>query len=150
MQNDRRDSAFGYHLWLLNRLAQGHFSKVLAPLSIGPGQQVYLLALQESECIHQDALAQRLSVDKSNVTRALTALSNEGYLERNKSPADGRQWLVCLTPKGISARREVIAHAQAWMEELKAPLSDAEWQQLTGLLAKVCQPFAGFKPTDSS
>ncbi|MFC3852546.1 MarR family winged helix-turn-helix transcriptional regulator [Salinispirillum marinum] len=139
------DSAFGYHLWLLNRLAQGRFSKVLAPLSIGPGQQVYLLALQESECIHQDALAQRLSVDKSNVTRALTALSNEGYLERNKSLTDGRQWLVRLTPKGIAARREVITHAQAWIDELKTPLTDTEWQQLTGLLAKVCLPFAGIR-----
>lgn len=134
-----RDNAFGYHLWLLNRLAHTHFSKVLAPLSIGPGQQVYLLAMQEEECIHQDALAHRLEVDKSNVTRAIVALSSQGYVHREKSAEDGRQWLIRLTPKGKKARLEVVQHAQAWVDQLKAPLKDDEWQQLTDLLARVCE-----------
>lgn len=125
--------------WLLNRLAHTHFSKVLTPLLIGPGQQAYLLAMQEEECIHQDALAHRLAVDKSNVTRAIGVLSSQGYVHREKSSEDGRQWLIRLTPKGKKARLEVIDHAQDWVDQLKAPLTHDEWQQLSELLSRVCE-----------
>lgn len=139
MEEEATKNEFGYHIWLLNRLAQTRFSKVLAPLSIGPGQQVYLLALQPGETIHQDTLARRLQVDRSNVTRALTALAAQGYIDRERSTEDRRQWLITLTEQGTEARRLVTRHASAWVEDLKAPLDDDEWQQLTTLLAKVCQ-----------
>ncbi|MCH8552274.1 MAG: MarR family transcriptional regulator [Natronospirillum sp.] len=139
MEEEATKNKFGYHIWLLNRLAQTRFSKVLAPLSIGPGQQVYLLALQPGETINQDTLAHRLRVDRSNVTRALTALVAQGYIHRERSAQDGRQWLITLTEQGTEARRLVISHASAWVDDLKAPLNEDEWQQLTTLLARVCQ-----------
>ncbi len=132
-------NTFGYNIWLLSRLAQARFSKVLAPLAIGPGQQVYLLALQPGERIHQDTLAQRLRVDRSNVTRALSALVGQGYIHRERCREDRRQSMIRLTKAGTDARRQVMAAGSAWVGELKAPLSDAEWQHLTELLERVCE-----------
>ena len=143
-------NTFGYNIWLLNRLAQTRFGKVLAPLAIGPGQQVYLLALQPGEVIHQDTLAHRLRVDRSNVTRALSALVGQGYIHRERSLQDRRQSMITLTEAGKEARWQVIEQASAWVDDLKAPLSDAEWQQLTALLDRVCRhQTSGDAPADA-
>jgi DNA-binding MarR family transcriptional regulator len=127
---------FGRAISLLNRTAGAYFSKSLKALGIGPGQQAYLLALEPGECINQEALAKRLSVDKANVARALAALEALGCVKRQPSARDGRERLVELAPRGLKVRAEVEEAASRWIRRLQAGFSDEEWGTLEALLSR--------------
>jgi DNA-binding MarR family transcriptional regulator len=51
------------------------------------------------------ALAQRLSIDRTNVSRLCARLEGLGELERERHPEDGRAWLVRLTRRGEQTAR---------------------------------------------
>jgi len=130
---------FGRAISILDRAAKGYFYHKLKDLQIGPGQQAYLLSLQPQELIPQEELARRLKVDKANVTRALTGLEQKGYLERERSTKDQRVWLISLTTKGVQVRGKVEEIAAQWIDQLKAPLSHEEWNQMEEALEKIIQ-----------
>ena len=64
------------------------------------------LLWQDGGAATQDALSNRLFVDRSNAGRALHRLEQDGYILRRKNDTDKRANLVQITPKG---RRAVVA-----------------------------------------
>lgn len=127
---------FGRAISLLNRAAGAYFSKTLKPSGLGPGQQAYLLALAPGERINQETLAERLHVDKANVTRALAALEALGYVDRMPSARDGRERLLELSARGSGARAQAEEAASRWARRLQAGFSDGEWRELEALLER--------------
>ncbi|WP_169730490.1 MarR family winged helix-turn-helix transcriptional regulator [Salinispira pacifica] len=133
------DSKGSFGLWIsiINRSAQSYFYHKLEPFGLGTGQQAYLLALLPGEEIVQDQLAQRLQIDRANVTRALGSLIKSGYVQRRISPEDRRARLVSLTEKGTEVRREVEGIASQWIETLQKAVSADEWNQSEQTLRKI-------------
>ncbi len=131
------ESDFGKHISLINRAAQGYFTSKLKDYHIGPGQQAYLLTLLPHESIMQEELARRLHVDKANVTRAIRGLVEQGYVTRKQSEVDKRALLITLTEKGEQVRTEVEAIALAWIQEVRAPLTDDEWNTMEGYMQRM-------------
>lgn len=136
---ENRESRFGLYISIINRAAQGYFYHKLKNFNIGPGQQAYLLSLFPGESIVQDELAKRLKVDKANVTRALKGLEKSGYITRIRSSKDKRSWEIALTIPGIEARAEIEAFSKEWIEILKKPLSDEDWNALESALKRIAE-----------
>lgn len=67
-------------------------------------------------------------------------LATTGCVERTRDPADRRRVAVTLTEAGRAALAELNAEAAAVQDEVLAPLSASECEQLAGLLGRV---FAG-------
>ena len=61
------------------------------------------LLRREGGIATQDALSNRLSVDRSNAGRALQRLEQDGYILKRQDDADKRANLVKITPKGRKA-----------------------------------------------
>ncbi len=131
------DSRFGAQVSLLNRAAQVYFSRVLAPYSIGPGQQAYLLAVQPGDSISQLEISERLSMDKANVARGVQALVKAGYLERKRPKDDKRRWSVSLTEEGLTVRREIEGHMKSWVSEIRKEVRDDEWESFVYTLSRI-------------
>ena len=78
---------------------------------------------QEDGLAAQDALSNRLSVDRSNAGRALQRLEQHGYILRRKDHADKRANLAQMTPKGRRAVAEISRlrkkMAQSFFGDLK-------------------------------
>ena len=55
----------------------------------------------------QDALSNRLSVDRSNAVRALQRLEQDGYIVRRRDEADKRANQIRITPKGRKSAGEI-------------------------------------------
>lgn len=127
---DNQESRFGLYISIINRAAQGYFYHKLKDFDIGPGQQAYLLSLFPGETIVQDELAGRLKVDKANVTRALKGLEKSGYISRIRSSKDKRAWDISLTKEGLKIRAEIENISKTWINTLKKPLSDHDWNHL--------------------
>lgn len=129
----------GHYMSLINRRARSFFTAELAPFSLGPGQQAYLLALQPGETVTQETIAHRLQVDKANVTRAIKKMETEGYLERRKSLQDQRAVLVTLTPEGRAVRSAVEDISRRWVAKLKTAVQPEEWDALEKTLQTLAE-----------
>ncbi len=70
----------------------------------------------------QEALANQVFIDRSNVGRALKALESEQYILRCKDAADKRSNLVTITPKGeelvVEIQKIGVEMAQSFFGEL--------------------------------
>lgn len=71
-------------------------------------------------------LAQRLRIDRTNVSRLCARMEALGQLERSRDPQDGRAWALSLTRSGRSQAEKVdrasLAHFRALAGSLEAEL----------------------------
>lgn len=75
-------------------------------------------------------LARSESVKPQSMGVALAVLEQDGYVERQPHPTDGRQFLFGLTPQGVEGRRRVRAAKQAWLAKAVATLTPEEQSQI--------------------
>ena len=96
-----------------------------------------LAALAEHGPASQAELGRRAGIDRSDVVAALNELAGKKLIERTPDPADRRRNIITITPDG--GRR--LAHLDAVLaqiqEELCAPLSRTEREQLIRLLTRI-------------
>ena len=72
-----------------------------------------------------NALARALRLDASTVTRQITVLECQGFVERCANPADGRSSTIVLTPQGRQSMREVEQERRRHIEALVGGWEDA-------------------------
>lgn len=82
-------------------------------------------------------LAQRAGVQKSQMSRTVTALEDQGYILRQDNPRDRRSPSLALTEKGRNVTQKILAASQQRNEEMLANLSEEERFQLMALIEKV-------------
>ncbi|HWS33655.1 MAG TPA: MarR family transcriptional regulator [Actinoplanes sp.] len=104
--------ARGYHFRLLDSL-----------VSDGPASQA--------------SLGRRTGIHLSDLVGALNELESAGFVRRAPDPADKRRNVVTVTEPGRERAAELGERAAAIQEELLAPLSAGEREQLTGLLRRL-------------
>ncbi|MFA5007147.1 MAG: MarR family transcriptional regulator [Candidatus Izemoplasmatales bacterium] len=109
----------------------------LADLGLNGYQSSYILHLCRQPGISQERLAQRLHVNRSNVTRQLVLLERLGYVERRKSADDRRVIEVHPTAKAIEALPRVRAVLREYSDYLCAEFTPAETETLNALLERV-------------
>jgi DNA-binding MarR family transcriptional regulator len=71
-------------------------------------------------------LAQRERVQRPTVTRMLARLEEDGIVQRAADPADGRSFLVSLTPDGRELLAEVRTRKDAYLAQRLEALSEEE------------------------
>lgn len=82
-------------------------------------------------------LAERSTLDKPKVTRALARLQARRLVSRKTGREDRREVSVALTAAGLRLFAEISALARAWEGELLAMLSPAERAALAATLDKL-------------
>jgi DNA-binding MarR family transcriptional regulator len=93
--------------------------------------QVAIMArLEEAGPLTTADLARAESVKPQSMGGTLAAMEEEGLVERQPHPTDGRQILYALTDEGREARREVRLAKREWLLAAIAQLSLAEQKTL--------------------
>ena len=98
-----------------------------------------LAALAEFGPASQASLGRHTGLDRSDVAAAVNELAARGLVQRAPDPADRRRNVISITPAGTAHLRrldELLADVQ---DELLAPLSLAERQQLIRLLNRILE-----------
>jgi DNA-binding MarR family transcriptional regulator len=113
----------------MRRLRAAHTEHKLSP------RQFHLLGLlHDRGAMTQRELGMLMDVDPSILVTLLNPLEADGYLSRDRDPADRRRHVVTLTRAG-QRQLERAAQAQRDAEdELFAGLTDTQRAQLRGLL----------------
>jgi DNA-binding MarR family transcriptional regulator len=121
----------------MRRLRAAHTEHKLSP------RQFHLLGLlHDHGALTQRELGTRMGIDPSILVTLLNPLDADGYLSRERDPADRRRHIVTLTPAG-EQQLDRAAQAQREAEdELFAGLTDAQRAQLRGLLRILRQQLA--------
>lgn len=126
--------------WLINQAGLPANRLVLEGLaSVGLRRHHYALlaTLDEVGPASQATLSRRTMIDRSDIVAAINDLAKQGYVERTPDPTDRRRNAVTITPAGRRQLRKLdrlVARAQ---DELLAPLSPDEREQLVRLLTRV-------------
>ena len=110
----------------------------------GPAALVALDGLAGGGSI--DALRRLLGITHSGTVRLVDRLADAGLVERRVG-SDARTVSLHLTPPGRRTARRVLAAREAALEQVLAPLSTAQRQELDSLLRSV---FQGLEPTAES
>lgn len=84
-----------------------------------------------------NALAERLRLDGSTVTRQLLAMERDGHVARRRDPHDGRATLVEPTPEGLEELARTRAARAAVYATVLADWSPDERAQLAAMLTRL-------------
>ena len=126
--------------WLLNQAALPANRLVAAELAAADGGRhhyVLLAALAEGGPASQADLGRRTTIDRSDIVAALNELAERGLVERSPDPADRRRNVITLTAAGRRQLHKLDRLLDRAQDDLLAPLSPAERQQLVHLLTRV-------------
>ncbi len=121
----------------ITRCSSQFRSDFLAPLGLKSCHASYLTTLCHNPGISQDRLARMIFIDKSNVARQTVILENAGYVRRVPSQEDKRVMQLFPTQKTLDAMPRIYDMYTQWSDLLTQDLTEAEFRQLTELLAKV-------------
>ncbi len=95
---------------------------------------VTLGTIEAREPLTASELAAAEHLKPSSMTRLISALERNGYIERRRDPDDGRQSILRTTPSGrevIVAERE---HRQEWLTHVLDGFTPEERDQLRAVL----------------
>lgn len=101
-----------------------HFFDCICTVSQNPG-------------ISQDTLARMLYLNKSNITRKLAVLEQEGYVERRQSEQDKRVTLVYPTEKASEVVPVIHRVTDMWNVRLTEGITEQEIQTFEKVLNKL-------------
>ena len=120
---------FDHRRTVTHRLAQAaHAYRVraggqLSRIGLHSGQESLLKALSTNDGISMSDLAGTLGVQPPTITKMISRLAAQDYVERRASTGDGRQAAVFLTERG---RRAIAAIDKTWKRIEKTALADID------------------------
>ena len=96
-----------------------------------------MAVLGEAGQISATDITTRTKMDKVAVSRAVTGLTELGYISRTPSAEDGRRTVLELTPSGARTYAEIVPLALQAEQDLLASLSEKDRTELARLMAKL-------------
>ena len=119
------------------RAARGRSGGHLVRIGLHPGQESVLKALAEQDGLSMSQLAQTLSVQPPTVTKMVSRLAAQGYVERRASKGDGRQAHVFLTEQGRDTIADVDRGWKRLEKEALTGIDDKDVKRLRKLLRQI-------------
>ncbi|MET8763824.1 MarR family transcriptional regulator [Lentzea sp. NPDC004782] len=105
--------------------------------SPGPAVLAVLSRLIRAGTHTPKELAEAERIQPQSLTRILATLTERGLVSRTPDPADGRRYLIDITPAGIGVLREYTGSRERWLAgALERALTPTE-RQLLALAAEL-------------
>lgn len=120
----------------LARVARGRAAAALASRGVRLRHVVALTLLRDRGDFAQQALAEALRLDPSNLVGLLNELEGEGFAVRRRNPDDRRRHLVAITPEGRACLAGCEEALESVEDEVLGALDAAERAGLYALLFK--------------
>jgi DNA-binding MarR family transcriptional regulator len=126
--------------FLINRIAitaRKRFAAQMESIGLNLRQWGVLNVLDAEGALTQQALGRCVGIDPSSMVSTIDELEEAGLVERRRHPSDRRAHALHLTDKGRATLKTGRRLARAAQNELLAPLSQAERDQLHDMLLRV-------------
>ncbi|MFD1216541.1 MULTISPECIES: MarR family winged helix-turn-helix transcriptional regulator [Microbulbifer] len=128
----------------LHRLMHVYRSRLRAEVSVRDlGLPITHIRALKGICSNPEStahsIAQRMQRDKAQITRVLKELLNDGLIEKQPNPKDGRSQLLFPTAKGSAVLTEVLKAEQHTADVMTRSLSSKELERFTELTARMVE-----------
>ena len=135
------DNALGFLTITASRLMSGYFRKQLteAGFDLTAEQWGVLAQIWNKGSLSQDALAGRLCVDKSSLSRVLDVMERKGLVTRVRDPEDARRKILYATEEADHLRMQCRDIAHKVMTDLLRDIPDEEHAICLKVLTRVKQ-----------
>lgn len=120
-----------------HRCSKRYYNEKLNADGITGNQQIYIFQICRHPGISQEQLSQRIAVNKSNVTRQLCALEQNGFIRRQPSSEDKRVLQVFPTEKAEALYPKVLDIMHLWNSLLLEDFSENEKSLLLSMMQRV-------------
>ncbi len=129
--------ALARRLVILNREMFKRVDAAMGDFEFGAGSYPYLLAVYFNDGCTQQALSDKLRVDKAATTRVLSRLEQDGFIERRRSSANRREIRVHCLPKAERAVETIGEIIDREMSQLLGPLTPQERDEFCKVMARL-------------
>jgi len=109
---------------------------------LGPTTIATLAAIRTSGPARHRAVAHRVGLQPSRVSKEVRVLVDAGMVTERPDPDDRRAVLLEATDKGTEAHARYLDAAQEILAEVLADWSDRDLRQLVGLTTRLAAAFA--------
>jgi DNA-binding MarR family transcriptional regulator len=127
----------GFLLRRAHQISAAVFENACAEVGLTQAQYGVLTVLHSAPDIDQSRLARALAFDKVTVLRVLRGLEDRGLITRAVSTENRRQMAVRLTAQGQRLLKKTEQPVRTAYQQLMAPLTQKESQQLIDLLQRL-------------
>lgn len=122
---------------ITDRQNKRYLDKKLAPFGLNSSQHMYLIRVCREPGITQDSLFSRFYIHPSNITRALAALEQGGFLRKELHPQDRRTCRLYPTERGREVYQQILDICDSWEAMLMEGLPQEEREHLEKLLQRL-------------
>lgn len=120
-------------------VAAGRFAERIADLDLTPPQTGLLRVISQHPGSNQRELGDRLGLFPSRVVTFVDDLEDRGFVRRERSRTDRRQYALYLTDQGQVLMGQIATLARAHENDLCQPLDESERAHLAVLLARIAE-----------
>lgn len=128
---------FGYLLKDISRLYSLNFERHAVELNLNLAQSNVLCHIESNEGISQVRLAYLTNTDPMTLVRILNRMEEEGLVERQPDPADGRARRLFLTAAAIPVLEEIWRISDCARAETLSGISAADQELLIELMQRI-------------
>ena len=126
-------------------------AQAYATLDVGSAQAKFLRHIRRHSRISQAELARATQTAPTLTGRALETLIERGWVRRERSAEDGRQYLLELTASGQRASERVEAAREGIIERMATVLDERDLEDFARISKKLLEEFEdganpGLKP----
>lgn len=116
---------------------------------LGDQHYTYIITVCRNPGISQDAIARKLFINKSNVTRSLSYLETHGFVTREQSSEDRRITLVYPTEKAHDILPEVRSIIRGWNAYITEGFTEEELEMYMDMTARLAARAADYAKLSS-
>ncbi|WFB10932.1 MarR family winged helix-turn-helix transcriptional regulator [Streptomyces sp. LX-29] len=127
----------GYLLGRSHALIRSRAELAFAEKGLSVKEYGVLCILHAEESSSQQALAERLGVDRTTMSSTVDGLVRRSLVRRTRNPRDRRAYRVWMTAEGYRTAEEIEERAAAIDKEFTDRLSEDEARRLKELLGKL-------------
>ena len=121
----------------ISRAARKAFDDRAQPLGLNRTQWRVLAQLIKDPALNQTDIARRLELESATIGLAVTALTQKGFIERRRDPADGRVHTLWFTPAGRQRVADLAVHVAKVREQIYQGLSTEQLDAFAEVLLQM-------------
>lgn len=123
--------------WVSNKLSRGASQHYLNVFDVGIETWRCLVLLAIEGSISAQQVSKIIGMDKASVSRCFKSMQARGLITMGLDAEDGRLRIATLTPQGRELHDQILGMALERERALLSVLSEAERDQLIGLLKRL-------------
>lgn len=127
---------------MIARVNRIHMAKELAGTGLYPGQEGVIEVLGAEGKLTPSEIAERLGVRPPTITKTISRLEEQGFVERTKSATDARQVHIRLTDEGKNLLKVIKKAMKRTEKRILAGLKKKDRRELQTILADIARSIA--------